>query len=77
MNCYDCARAGATATAVGVCSDCGAGVCADCVRVEHTNHAHVASPGTSAARRTRTLTCPSCDAVLGRAHASALSVGEL
>ena len=29
MNCYDCAMADRTAAAVGICHDCGAGICAD------------------------------------------------
>lgn len=29
MNCFDCAAIGESATAVAVCHDCGAAVCAD------------------------------------------------
>lgn len=34
MNCFDCAAAGITTVAVAVCSNCGAGLCADHVQVE-------------------------------------------
>ena len=34
MNCFDCAATGITTVAVAVCSDCGAGLCADHVQVE-------------------------------------------
>lgn len=67
MNCYDCALNGTTTPAVAVCTDCGAGVCADCVRVEQTDHTHTASPGVSSPHRTRTMTCASCDAVMRNA----------
>ena len=34
MKCFDCAALGISTAAVGVCSDCGAGICAEHVRVE-------------------------------------------
>lgn len=34
MNCFDCAALGISTAAVGMCSNCGAGLCVDHVRVE-------------------------------------------
>ncbi len=33
MNCFDCAAIGTMTAAVGVCRDCGAGLCVDHVQV--------------------------------------------
>ncbi len=34
MNCFDCAAISITTAAVAVCSECGAGICADHAQVE-------------------------------------------
>jgi len=65
MRCYDCMTEGRTEEAVGVCTSCGAGVCASCVRLETRDRPETASPGNPEHRVTRTLTCRTCDAVLG------------
>jgi LSD1 subclass zinc finger protein len=64
MNCFDCAAHSMSVTAVGVCADCGAGVCLE--------HAHVTArwlTRTAALNRTvtieppaRTVRCSLCQA---------------
>lgn len=62
MQCFDCTQQGRPLPAVGVCAACGAGVCAECVRL-----------GRQSIRRmdgfvsadismidARVLNCPSC-----------------
>jgi hypothetical protein len=64
MNCFDCAATGITTAGVAVCSNCGAGLCADHVQVE----AHWLTR-TAVINRTvvveppaRTIRCPVCQA---------------
>ena len=64
MNCYDCQLAGQTVAAAAVCTSCGAGLCASCVRVDSDDHAQNATPGNPTRHRTRSLRCASCDTVL-------------
>lgn len=33
MNCFDCTALGKTVAAVGICADCGAGICPDHARL--------------------------------------------
>jgi hypothetical protein len=64
MNCYDSAQDGQIEAALGVCTNCGAGVCQqhmvmDKRRIEEDS---MASPTMEA---TRQVLCVSCDQVLG------------
>ena len=65
MYCYDCQLEGRKEEAVGVCSSCGAGICASCVRLETRNHARTHTPGNPTHQwTTRTLNCRTCDATI-------------
>jgi len=70
MYCFDCQSQGRTTVAAGICTSCGAGVCAGCVQMEFRDHSTTAGPGTPTPHRTRSLTCQTCDAVLraGTSH---------
>lgn len=61
MNCYDCHLAGRTSTAIGLCHECGAGLCGEHVRVSRDIVHGNASPGlVTRPTRARTLACPMC-----------------
>ncbi|MGC9544154.1 DUF2180 family protein [Streptomyces sp. UG1] len=63
MDCHECVQQGRTATAVAVCSVCGAGVCTDHVRSESEMLRGPAHPGKVIHdRAARRLTCPVCRA---------------
>ncbi|MGW8378003.1 DUF2180 family protein [Streptomyces sp. ODS28] len=66
MDCYDCLADRRTATAVCVCAQCGAGLCADHVRAGTREVHGTASPGRVthglAARRLLCGTCHSAEA---------------
>lgn len=62
MNCYDCETQATTITAVAVCHDCGAGVCAHHASVsEHhltvTRALNMRIPTDPPQRRVRCLVC--------------------
>jgi hypothetical protein len=69
MNCYDCIGEGRTASAVAICTSCGAGLCGEHTRVETNDHMQAATPGNPSHHRTRSLICGSCDSVLRSAAA--------
>ena len=64
MNCYDSAQEGTTEAALGVCTNCGAGVCQQHMVMDKRRFEQdsMASPATEA---TRQVLCTSCDQVLG------------
>ncbi|AWW36057.1 MULTISPECIES: DUF2180 family protein [Streptomyces] len=65
MNCYECStQSGATTTAEGVCQRCGAGICADHVRLRTQELQQQAGMGSrSQPQPARRLLCPQCDKV--------------
>jgi hypothetical protein len=64
MNCFDCALAGRTTTAIGTCMSCGGGVCAAEVQLDVHELPHTGSPGNYTHRVTRSLICQTCAAVI-------------
>lgn len=61
MNCYDCLLDGATTTAAAVCTRCGAGLCADHLRVTPETVHEPAGTGTSThTPSARRITCLRC-----------------
>ena len=68
MNCFDCSVSGQTTAAVGSCTTCGAGVCADHVELDAHELAHTSSPGNYTPKVTRAFVCSVCAAVLSDLH---------
>jgi hypothetical protein len=66
MNCFDCSRDGRQVPAVAICVRCGAGICADCARLESRRLDQHATLGRPIEGVTRALTCVSCDEVLAK-----------
>lgn len=68
MYCLDCSTDGRTSNAVGVCTTCGAGVCAEHLELD----THVTKPhtgvGASHEYRTRAVTCAACAPVMTAMH---------
>lgn len=64
MDCFDCAGLDHTVPAVGVCADCGAGVCRDHARVQVRWLMRVIPMGGSepAGPPARSILCPVCQA---------------
>jgi hypothetical protein len=60
MECFDCATAGRTRTAVAVCHHCGAGLCGDHVRVVPDTVHHLSGTGVSTAQPARRIACRTC-----------------
>ena len=73
MQCYDCQIRGVDRQAVAACTNCGAGVCAECVRSDVGDHLLRQSPGNPSHHRTRNLRCGACEAVLGVVNQASLS----
>ncbi len=63
MNCYDCATHDMTRPAIGICHDCGAGVCTDHARIETKYLTRLVPLGMPVAVEppARTIRCPTCD----------------
>ena len=64
MNCYDSAQEGKTESALGVCTNCGAGVCQQHMVMDKRRFEQD-SMGPPAPENTRQVLCVSCDQVLG------------
>lgn len=64
MNCFDCATDHRDTKALGVCLNCGAGVCADHVELDAHEEAHLSGPGNYTPMVTRRFTCTTCATVL-------------
>ena len=64
MNCFDCTNLGRSTTAVGTCTTCGAGVCADHVELDAHELAHTSGPGIYTPKVTRAFTCSICASVM-------------
>jgi hypothetical protein len=64
MNCFDCAATGITTAAVAVCSNCGAGLCADHVQVEahRLTRTGVINSTVVVEPPAREIRCPVCQA---------------
>ena len=73
MQCYDCQIRGVDRQAVAACTNCGVGVCAECVRSDVGDHLLRQSPGNPSHHRTRNLRCGACEAVLGEVNLASLS----
>ena len=78
MQCFDCTTAGTQSAAVGICTICGAAVCADCVRVGHQPVRHMTVFGSAdvAVTDVRLLACPSCATTLSAQHAGKYRFAE-
>ncbi|WP_090478416.1 DUF2180 family protein [Nakamurella panacisegetis] len=70
MNCFECSASGLSVQAVGTCTSCGAGVCADHLHLDAHELAHTSSPGTYIPKFTRALTCNDCEKVLSNRQGS-------
>lgn len=66
MNCFDCSIYGQSTPALGACTTCGAGVCADHVELATQELAHTNSPGGYTPKFIRAFTCAGCASVLTR-----------
>ena len=70
MRCLDCRINGRDRPAVGICTNCGAAVCEECVRIGRQEHTH--TTGFSSAElsltETRQLACPECAKALSVKH---------
>ena len=64
MNCFDCSIHGRTTPALGSCTTCGAGVCADHMELDRRELAHTNGPGGYTPKVTRAFTCTVCASVL-------------
>lgn len=64
MNCFDCSLDRRTTPALGACTICGAGVCAEHFEVDAHEQAHNSGPGNYTPKVTRAFTCNNCAAVL-------------
>ena len=65
MNCLDCTINGRPAApAIGVCTSCGAAVCARCARLEDRAVRQPATVGNPLRGHTRAVSCVSCDDAL-------------
>lgn len=64
MNCFDCAAYGITTPAVAICTDCGAGLCADHAQVEPRwlTRTMVINRVVTVDSPARTILCRTCDA---------------
>ncbi|MFZ3573061.1 DUF2180 family protein [Streptomyces sp. BH097] len=61
MNCYDCAAADTSVSAVAVCRRCGAGICVQHAHVGHVSVPRTAGTGLSESHAlARHLTCDVC-----------------
>ena len=71
MNCFDCASLGRQETAVGICADCGAGVCADHARLSPhwLTRTEVINRVVAVEPPARVLRCPVCHTARGVAEA--------
>ncbi len=78
MNCFDCAALDRQCAAVGVCQDCGAGVCADHARVHPRwlTRMAVINRVVRVQPPARVLLCPVCEAARDAA-ADGTSYGHL
>ena len=68
MHCFDCAEQNTDRPAVGICTDCGAGLCPHHARTEHRPVtcriiAGMVPVHHQARQPVRTLRCPSCSQV--------------
>lgn len=64
MNCFDCSIDRRTTPALGACTNCGAGVCAEHVELDAHEQAHTSGPGNYTPKVTCAFTCHECAAVL-------------
>jgi hypothetical protein len=64
MNCFDCSVTGRRVTALGCCTNCGAGVCADHVELDAHELAHSTGPGIYTPHVTRAFTCTACAKII-------------
>ena len=64
MNCFDCSTLGRSTIALGSCTTCGAGACADHVELDAHEVAHTSGPGNYTPKVTRAFTCSSCASAL-------------
>ena len=64
MNCFDCAALGQQVPAVGVCADCGAGICPDHARLSPhwLTRTAVINRQITVEPPARILRCPVCQA---------------
>ncbi|MEU1619465.1 DUF2180 family protein [Streptomyces sp. NPDC008238] len=63
MYCFDCLLGDRPATAVAVCRQCGAGVCAEHARVKGVSVERLAAMGMATSHKAaREITCPTCAA---------------
>jgi hypothetical protein len=71
VNCFDCVAEGELVAAVGICAECGAGVCLRCVNLgrRETRHASGFSSAEASITETRVIACSPCAAVLTERHA--------
>lgn len=60
MNCFTCISADHATTAIGACTSCGAGVCADHTQINSHELAHHESPGIHTPHVVRAFICPAC-----------------
>jgi hypothetical protein len=70
MNCYDCHQSGLTTPAIAICSDCGAGVCAQhAVQGRHTlTVVHAIRAQTPVDPPQRRIRCRTCAAAIDSAN---------
>jgi hypothetical protein len=71
MNCFDCASLGHRVPAVGICSDCGAGICADHLRLSPhwLTRTAIINRVVAVEPPARILRCPVCQAAHEAAEA--------
>jgi hypothetical protein len=71
VNCFDCAAVGHQVAAVGVCLDCGAGICAEHVRLSPhwLTRTEVINRVVAVEPPARMLRCPVCQAACEAAEA--------
>jgi len=73
MNCLDCVTDHRTTPAVGACTTCGAGVCAEHLELDTKTVGHYAGVGNAHAYPTRAVTCSACAPVISALHHGARS----
>ncbi len=66
MNCYDCHQNGTATPAIGICEECGAGICPQHAIQATQNHTVTLPMGRTVRPPIRELLCTDCQRVLSQ-----------
>jgi hypothetical protein len=66
MNCYDCHQDGTTTPAIGICEQCGAGICPDHSTQDTQHHPMTLPMGRIVRPQMRQLVCTECHHALSQ-----------